>query len=395
MPDESDQFDEIVDDLGLGDETDEPQADESEIKDSDTSQDASLPTDLADSLGQLLTAFDQGALTDVVAALCQARGWTTEVTSTDSSGGHEILARKFLPHPESVRLVAHTASRVTADTVAELLSSDTPHTTTKYTIIVSEPPTDSALEWDDQQTIEVVGLDDLARDVLAQGLTDRVVQHATADEQIAAAHEDALKALEASVSQSAAPDTTTSEPAAETEEATTDTTQTTVVGEGDYIDIEVVGFDNEYIEYEDRDTDLLEERKYTVICLYVENKTSYEWEFQARSNLAVVSAEGFSHDNPQNNGWSDRTEQFTPWNNGRSHDIKPNSKARVVVIYQTWFEPERIEYTADLLHVHGGVDVGGDLSDKTERISIEIDESARNKMQSLPDSLPIDSVVLN
>lgn len=164
-----------------------------------------------------------------------------------------------------------------------------------------------------------------------------------------------------------------------------------VVGEGENLEIEIVGFGNKKIEFEDRDEDLLEERKYTIICMHVRNKTSYEWSFHAYRHLGVTSTDGFSYDNPQHNSWSSRSGQFTPWNNGRMHDIKPDSKSRIVVVYKTWFEPEKIEYTTKLLHSHGDEK----QKDGKERITIYLDETVREELRSLPESLPIDSICLN
>ena len=155
--------------------------------------------------------------------------------------------------------------------------------------------------------------------------------------------------------------------------------------------MEIVGFDKRNIEFEDRDQDLLEERRYTVICMFVRNKTDYEWDFVGDRHLAVTSSDGFSYDNPQINSWSSRSNQFTPWNNGYNHDIKPNSRSRVVVVYKTWFDPKKIEYTTKLLHAHG------DESRKEgkEKITIHMDSSIRKNIHSLPNSLPIDQIILN
>jgi hypothetical protein len=342
-----------------------------------------------DSLQEVLEEFDQPALTEFVADLCRACGWTTEVINNESVNNNAILARKYLPHPDSVRVVTHTASRVTAESVTELITAASASTASKQTILISEPPTDSAIETIQDTTVELIDLTDLAQDILTRGLTKLVVQHASEDEQLSA-DTDFIESLQKAGSQSSTRKTTGSGQGRDTG-GKTDSTQVSVAGEGDYLDIEVVGFDNKMVEFEDRDAEILEERKYTVICMHVKNKTSHEWEFRGYKNLAVTSADGFSYDNPQSNGWSSRTGQFTPWNNGKRHEVKPNSKVRAVVIYKTWFEPERIEYSADLLHVHGDDEV----RDGTERISIEIDEAARDELRSLPDSLPIDSVVLN
>lgn len=167
--------------------------------------------------------------------------------------------------------------------------------------------------------------------------------------------------------------------------------QNLFTGEGDCLEIEVVGFDNVNIQYEDRDKDLLQKKKYTVICMHVRNKTEYEWDFFGRNDLAVTSSDGFSYNNHQNNSWSNRTGQLTPWNNGKIHDIKPNSKSRVVAIYKSWFDPAKVEYTTKILHSHGD----DDLSDGKERITVHIDESTREELQALPDSFPTNQIVLN
>lgn len=389
MDDDLDDFDKIVEDLGLGDGADDLEETGSDGKDTTTSQQDASTAQVMESLQKVLAEFDEPALTEFVADLCRACGWTTEVIDNESASRSAILARKYLPHPASVRVVTHTASRVTADSVTRLLTDASASTASKQTILVSEPPTDSAIETIQDTTVELIDLTDLARDIFTRGLTELVVQHASWDEQLSA-DPDVLESLEVAGSQSTAKETTGSEQGGDPG-GKTDSTQVSVAGEGDYLDIEVVGFDNKMVEFEDRDAEILEEREYTVICMHVKNKTSHEWEFRGYKNLAVTSADGFSYDNPQSNGWSSRTGQFTPWNNGKRHEIKPNSKVRAVVIYKTWFEPQRIEYSADLLHVHGD----DDLKDGTERISIEIDEAARGGLRSLPDSIPIDSVVLN
>lgn len=384
------QFDQIAEDLGLEDENGETKEIDIREQDSATGQQHSSTKQVVNSLQQLLSELNKSALTDLVADLCRADDWTSEVITNDPSRACDILARRYLPQPESVKLVIHTASRVTVESVNELFPEDTAGTTTKYTIIVSEPPSENALEKIQQHSIEVIELGDLAQEILTKGMTDFVVQYATTDEQVATEHNRLIELLEDSANHSIEKSPDASEGARATEEKP-DATQTPIVGESDYIDIEVVGFENKYIEYEDRDDDILEDKKYTMVCLYINNKTSYEWEFRGCRDLAVNSTDGFSYDNPQDNSWSDRSDQFTPWNNGWRHNIKPNSKARIVVIYKTWFEPERIEYSAELRRVHGD----DDQRDGTERISIKIDESSRDEIRSLPDTLPIDSVVLN
>ena len=96
MDEELDEFDEIVEDLGLGDGAGNSEEMGSDGKDTITSQqDASAPQ-VVESLQQVLEEFDQPALTELVADLCRACGWTTEMLDDESESGRAVLARKLL-----------------------------------------------------------------------------------------------------------------------------------------------------------------------------------------------------------------------------------------------------------------------------------------------------------
>lgn len=389
MDEEIDEFDEVIKNLRMGDGVDDTTDEKTEQQEPATSQPQTGTDEKVGQLQQILTECDHETLSSVIAELCQVSGLTTDITRDETFEATVIHARRILPHPQSVRIVNHTASQIDGKSVEKLLRGDTESGSAKQTIVTAEPPTENAIETIQQSSLEVINLDDLAKDVLARNLTDPVIKHITADEEIAT-DDDILQAPAGSTTQAGDTEPHDSDPHGETTD-TSDGTTTPVGAEGDYLSIDVVGFDQKRIEYQDRDEDILEERKYTVICLHIENKTSYEWHISSSRDLGVTSTEGFSYDNPQDNGWSSRTGQFTPWNNAKRHDIKPNSKIRAVVIYKTWFEPDRIEYSADLLHVHGD----DSLTDGIERISIQLDDAARKGLGSLPDSLPIDGVVLN
>jgi serine/threonine protein kinase len=166
---------------------------------------------------------------------------------------------------------------------------------------------------------------------------------------------------------------------------------TSAKAEGEYIEMELIGFDKKYIDFEDRDNDLFEQKKYTVIALHVKNNTSNVWEFHGHMDLSVTSTEGFSHSTLQENGWSSRSGQFAPWNNATRPEIKPESKSRIVIILKSWFDLSKIEYTPRPSFSHqGDVDYEG-----RERLSIELNKELREELNSLPESLPIEDVVLN
>ena len=388
MDENIDEFDEVIEKLRMGEGVDEATGETTEQKESATSKPQSATDQTVDQLQQILTACDRETLSAVITELCRISGWTTEITQNEPLEQTVFHARKALPHPQSVRIVVHTTSQIDGESVQNLLDEDTEDKSGQQTIVVSTPPTENATEMIQQTPFKVIDVEDLAQDILGRNLVEPVIQYTTSEEDITA-DTGFLQASDEKGTQTAGTEPSDSSTQEEADNGAATTSP--VVGEGDYLTIDVVGFDQKHIEYEDRDEDILEEREYTVICLHIENKTSYEWNIRGSRDLAVTSTEGFSYDNPQNNGWSNHTGQFTPWNNAKRHDIKPNSKIRAVVIYKTWFEPDRIEYSADLLHVHGD----DNKTTGTEQISIQLNDAARKGLGSLPDSLPIDGVVLN
>jgi hypothetical protein len=157
-------------------------------------------------------------------------------------------------------------------------------------------------------------------------------------------------------------------------------------GRGEYLEIEVVGYGHSYIESPDGDyatfaREAEGDEECTIISTYISNNTSTTWGLSS-DEFCVVSTDGFSHDDP----WFLLSqENISPWKNGAYTDIKPNSKAKVIFVYSTVFEPARIEYDIDLLHTELNTSSG------REKFTVEIDDSDREKIRSLPESLPIDS----
>lgn len=159
----------------------------------------------------------------------------------------------------------------------------------------------------------------------------------------------------------------------------------TPYAEGDYLEIEVVGYGSSGVKIESSYATLTGEdegdRKCTIICLYITNNTSTTWEFRS-GDTSTTSTDGFSHDDALFLR-SDTDTKISPWESGAMHDIPPNSKSRVILVYPEEFDPEKIEYDKKLLHT--------DLNKRSgyERITVEISESQREEINSLPKSLPI------
>ncbi|ELZ81787.1 restriction endonuclease [Haloferax elongans ATCC BAA-1513] len=315
--------------------------------------------------------IDPDSFEQLISDIWEYIGYNTEVTASVGDKGIDIVATRDFPYEETILIQAKrygagsTLSGPEMQKYGRLSGKDGVDT---VLVISTGGFTKQAREIAEEEEIKCIGGNTLANLVLREGLVDLVESYAEGD---------SVQTPKQKRSPDS-PDTKESE-------------QSFVVGEGDCLEIEVVGFDNRYIEFEDRDENIHEERKYTVICMYVRNKTDYEWNFFGYNHLAVTASDGFSYDNHQDNSWSSRSGQYTPWNNGKNHDIKPNSKSRIVVIYKTWFDPEKIEYTTKLLHSHGD----DNQSDGKERITIHMDESIREKLNSLPESLPIDQICLN
>ena len=149
-----------------------------------------------------------------------------------------------------------------------------------------------------------------------------------------------------------------------------------LVGEGKFISIEVVGFDNKKFETNKQSA---EKKKYTGIAMKVENKTSYQWRFRGSSRLSVNNADGFLHDKLQ---WC-RTD-LSPWHDAYTRKIHPHCKCRLLAVFKTWFEPQRVEYKDKLLQAHANKA----KTNGYENITVHIDKSDRESIRGLPESLP-------
>lgn len=297
-------------------------------------------------------------------------GYDTKVTSSSRDKGIDIVASRDFPYDEKILIQAkrYSADSTLSGPEMQKYGRLTGKDGVDLVIVVSTGGfTSQALEIAEEENIKCVG--------------GRTLAHLVASEDI---YELLQSYVEEGAIQTPEPKRSPSGPKVENE-------RHNIVGEGDCLEIEIVGFDNVYLDYEDRDEDIYEERKYTVVCMHVKNKTEYEWHFFGYNHLGMTSADGFSYDNHQGNSWSSRSGQLTPWNNAKNHDIKPNSRSRVVAMYKGWFDPERIEYTTKLLHAHGD----DDRKDGKERITIHMDESAREELRSLPDSFPKEDICLN
>jgi hypothetical protein len=162
----------------------------------------------------------------------------------------------------------------------------------------------------------------------------------------------------------------------------------TLVAEGEYITIELVGYDNLNVKFGDKNE--YEMKECTVICLYVKNKLSSGWHFGGSYDVSITSSQGFSYKNPQN-CWSSSQNKLSPWIN-QGCTINRDSKSRIVLFYTSKFTPAKIEYQAKTGFVYQGE---GSLSKRIEKITILIEDSIRDEVNMLPESLSVDSVYLH
>lgn len=162
----------------------------------------------------------------------------------------------------------------------------------------------------------------------------------------------------------------------------------TTIGEGQYLKIEITGYEHQRIP---------NKRDETVGCMIiafdVTNKSSAEWKFRINKDLSVIDTNGYSYDNPRTDVCN--IEPGSPVGS-RYARIRRNTTARIAIFYEIPepFVPQGIEYEGELLHVHADVRYDHDLAYDIERITVPIDKSIQNKINSLPKSFPLNSAYI-
>lgn len=312
---------------------------------------------------------------ELVSDMWEYLGYNTKVTQTSSDRGVDVTATREYPYEERVLIQAKRyASTLSGPELREYVAL-TKRDDIDYMVVVSTSGfTSQAKQEAEEYNLKLINGESLAEILIRENVVDLLREYAGEIES-------------SDIERKRSPEKQSS---GEKEVQTT-------VGEGEFLTIEVVGYSNEYINYgDDSGSGIVynepradeESKQGTIVCLHVRNKSSASWSFQGKKRLSVTSQDGFTYDSPIR---CLNKRQLSPWNNGYSYTIPRDSKSRVALFYSDIFTPKKIQYEVTLMYAHE--DIGGRhnrRSDK-EKIDVHIDDSIGDNINSLPDSLSLES----
>lgn len=168
-------------------------------------------------------------------------------------------------------------------------------------------------------------------------------------------------------------------------------------GEGEFLTIEVVGYDHKNIDFMKTNSSgvYYNSKECTVLCFYIRNKSNSDWKFRPTEALSIISKDGFSHNRAIGCPNSSEKNKLSPWNNGRLYTITRDSKSRICLFYNSKFIPQKIAYEEQLMFCHGDIGGNHNRSSDREKITVYINDDDRDRINTLPDSLSTDSVALS
>lgn len=293
---------------------------------------------------------------NLVADLWEYLGYETEVTKASSDRGIDVVATREFPYKEKVLIQAKRySSSISGPELREYVALGKQDDVDTVIVVSTSGFTRQAKQEAEEYNLKLIDGKTLSELLIQENVTDIVKEHIG-------------EIGSADVEQKRSPD------------RQSDSTQEllTTTGEGEYIQIEIVGYSYEKMRVLGTETD----EEFTVVFIEVMNKSKAEWKLRAEKNLSITSAEGYSFNDPLYT-----MNDVGPWTVG-SPKIKRDSKSRIALIYNTTtpIVLEKIEYSGSLSHCRNDVGRGHDLSDEVEEITIPLDKSVQEELNSVPQS---------
>lgn len=325
----------------------------------------------SEALSQEIRNMNPQHFEELISDLWEYLGYETEVSKGSGDRGVDVVAKRDFPYEEKVVIQAKRwNSTVGGPDIREYIAQVERDDVDSVIVIGTAGFTKSAKEDAERYGVKLINGNTLANMFLDEGVVDLVKKY-TGD-------------ITAQVQQKRSP----SHPSGTEQEVRT------TVGEGEYLQIEIVGYSFEKFRIwgtaDSPTTQALgtESREgLTVVLLEITNKSTSEWEFRPEDHLSVISEEGYSYTDALGS-----YDDIGPWTTG-SASIKRNSKSRIALIYDTGgpITPKRLEYSAEIYYVRKDVSPGDEEGRKIEEITIPVDESVHRELNTLPDSFRVDA----
>lgn len=303
-----------------------------------------------------MRSIDALEFEELIADLWEVLGYNTEVTQSSSDRGVDVIATREFPYEEKNLIQAKRySSTISGPELREYIALARRDAVDSVIVVSTSGFTSQAKQEADEYNIKLINGHTLANLLIQEDAVDLVREYIG-------------EIKSAGIEQKRSPD------------GKSDSSQEflTTVGEGEYTQIEIVGYSYEKAQIWGTET----EEELMMVFLEVMNKSDGEWRFKPKDDLSVASTEGYSY--------SDVLPSFGdigPWTTG-SVDIKRDSKARVALIYDTGMPivPEKIEYSARVYLSRRDVGPDDEMADEIEEITVPVDESIREDINSVPDS---------
>lgn len=157
-----------------------------------------MPKEQAQVVFEALQELSHTDFTYLLGDLCAYRGWDPEVRLGDAETPGDLVVHQVLPLTESVALIYIDQGELTGDQVRKYIDR---HNVDKLTIVVNNQPTEEAMTVASDNGIGLIGLGDIAKEIILLSATDVLLSYLPEDGAIATE-------LEKDISNNPVPDTT-------------------------------------------------------------------------------------------------------------------------------------------------------------------------------------------
>ena len=311
-------------------------------------------------LAEEVRSMDPLEFEELIADLWEYLGYNTTVSSGSGDRGIDVVAKRDFPYDEKVVIQAKRwNSTVGGPDIREYIAQVERDDVDSVIVVGTAGFTKNAKQDAERYNVKLINGNTLADMFIDEGVVDLVREY-TGD----------IRAEVQSKRSATRPSDSEQE-------------YKTTVGEGEYIKIEVVGYGYEEIKLWGSEAT----EELSVILIEVENKSNIEWDFKPSEHISVSSTEGYSYEDAK-----DTFSGVGSWNTDRTK-IRRDSKSRIALLYDTIepIIPRKIEYSAELYWASDEIDPGDEISERMEKITVPVDESVREQLNSIPDTFRTDS----
>lgn len=151
--------------------------------------------EISNRLSRLLHDLDHTTLTYFVADIYQLQGWDAEIRVGESNTEGDLVLSQYLPYPRSVNFHIQVNEQLEKQWLEGVLTRTQFHSGTAITILVHEQPTTGALELATNNDIGIVGVADLADEIVSYQLFGFVAEFLADDDHLASTYAELLEEL--------------------------------------------------------------------------------------------------------------------------------------------------------------------------------------------------------